>query len=217
MTTRAALRATIRGELNDEGATALWPNARLDQWILEAIRDYSERLPREVTTTITSVANQEAYNLPADFDRVLRVEHPANHFRIHAPIASGDVLQDSSIPRIRVEEQLTYDVWASQLVLRPAPTAAGENIKLRYLAVYAEPAADADVLATPARDDELLVWYVGWRAFQWLSTDEAKRQRFERQRGASAAGEAQQYRELYEDGAAQRRQRVRPTRLAVRT
>jgi hypothetical protein len=44
-------------------------------------------------------------------------------------------------------------------------------------ASYPEPAADADVLTTPSRDDELLVWLVCARALEWIATDEAKRMR----------------------------------------
>lgn len=198
MTTRAAFRAQVRGELNDGGATPLWPDERLNQWLAEAIRDYSQALPREVSTTLTTVAGQAAYALPTDALRVARVEHPAGVLRVAGTDGA---------------EVAGYEIFGGQLVLAPAPSGGGEAIGLRYLARYAEPAADGDALATPAEDHALLAWYVCWRALGWISTDEAKRQRFERQHGASAASEAERYRHLYREALTQRRRSVRATRL----
>ena len=198
MTTRAELRARARGELNDGGATPLWPDERLDQWLAEAIRDYGLRLPRQAVAELASVAGQAAYDLPAEVLRLARVEHPQGVIRVEG----GDGATVAG-----------YEVFAGQLRLAPAPAADGEAIALRYLARYAEPAGDAAPLATPPADDDLLVWYVCWRALGWLSTDEAKRQRFERQRGATAADEAERYRRLYLDGLAPRRWSLRRSRL----
>src|SRR5437762_12904439 len=76
VTTRASLRSTVRQELNDAGGTSLWTDSLLNEWIAEAIRLYGRALPKEATATITTVADQAAYDLPADTDRVLRVECP---------------------------------------------------------------------------------------------------------------------------------------------
>lgn len=202
MTTRAALRTQIRNELNDAGATPLWSDERLNQWLAEAIRDYGRALPREVETSLASVADQAGYVLPADALRVARVEHPADVLRVAG--ADG-------------AEAAGYEVFGGQLVLAPAPGASGEAIGLRYLARYAEPAADGDTLATPVEDDALLVWYACWRALGWISADEAKRQRFERQRGATAAAEAEHYRQLYREALADRRRPLRSGRLTSRS
>jgi hypothetical protein len=182
MTTRAELIALARAELGDQGAAKLWPEAALQRWLAEAIRDYGERLPREATASWTSAAGQTSYPLPADFARALRVEHPLGAYRVHAPAAGGDALDDTRVPPLdpRVPPATTFDVYGGSLVLDPAPGADGEAIALRYLASYPEPAADADVLTTPSRDDELLVWLVCARALEWIATDEAKRMRAER-------------------------------------
>lgn len=215
MTTRAELRARIRTELNDAGGTPLWSDSALNQWIDEAVRDYGEHLPREASTTLTSVADQASYTLPTDCDRALRVEHPDGVFRVPLRLIGGDALPGSEIvvggPLIP-----TYDVWAGQVVLDPAPTAGGEAIRLRYLATYPAPASDGATLATPSRDDALLIWGVCARALRWIDTDESKRQRFERQRGVSAQQAASPYEQALHASYAQRLRRVRPGRLAVR-
>jgi hypothetical protein len=100
--------------------------------------------------------------------------------------------------------------------LRPAPTTAGESIKVRYLGVWSEPAADGDTLATPALDDALLIWLVAARALQWAATDESKRQRFERQRGVTTAQAAEAYRAEYRRVVNDRAARSAPRRLVVR-
>jgi len=220
MTARAELRTKVRTELNDGGGTPLWTDAALNQWIDEAIRDYAEELPREVSASITTVAAQADYALPSDFDRVLLVEHPTGVFRTALRKAGGDVpfSTDPTLAPTAVGARpvWAYDVWGGQLSLDPAPTAGGETIKLRYLATYALPTADGSVLATPTRDDPLLIWLVCDRALSWLGTDESKRQRFERQRGVSAQEAAGGYERQLRDAYAQRHRRLRAQRLAVR-
>jgi hypothetical protein len=215
MTTRSELRARIRTELNDAGTTPLWSDGALNQWIDEAIRDYGEHLPKEASATLISVADQASYTLPTDFDRALRVEHPDGMFRVPLRMVGGDIAPGNESvvggPCI-----FTYDVWADQIVLDPAPTAAGETIRLRYLAIYSTPSSDGATLATPTRDDALLVWSVCTRALRWIDTDESKRQRFERQRGVSAQQAASHYEQALQASYDQRLRRVRPSRLVRR-
>lgn len=204
MTTRAGLRALARAELNDTGGTPLWADSLLNEWLAEAIRDYSRNLPKEATETLTSVADQESYTLAAACLRVLRVEHPTGSFRVYDPLSAGDVLDEASASGGKAEAVSAsggWDVWGPQgarvLTLRPAPTAAGEPIVVREHQLYAEPAADGDTLATPSADDDLLIFFVCNRALQWIGTDESKRQRWERERGVSAQRAGGQYERDY--------------------
>jgi len=178
VTTRAQLRATIRSELNDSGGTPLWADALLNEYLAQAIRRYGEQIPEEASATITVVADQAAYALPARFLAAIRLEQPDDTERI------GD-------PR----HPWSYRVFAGQLMLDPAPTQAGsdQNVTLDYLRWYAEPTADGDALATPSQDDDVLVALVCARALAELATDESKRQRFERQRGADPREAAASY------------------------
>jgi hypothetical protein len=223
MTTRAGLRATIRAELNDGGVPQLWGDLQLNEWIVHAIRDYGRHVPRESSATIVGVAGQADYNLPADCLRVARVEHPSGFSRIPDPLGAGDVLAQElgtgGWGLGAVATQLAYEVWGPfgsvVLTLRPAPT-DGTSILVRYLATWAEPSSDSSGLATPSQDDHLLVWYVAEAALQWLSTDESKRQRFERQRGVSTAAAASQYQRGLRREYQRREERAVPRRLVVR-
>jgi hypothetical protein len=210
------LRARTRAELNDMGGTPLWSDALLNQWLDEAIREYGEHLPREASASLTSVAEQAEYALPSDVDRVLRVEHPEGVFRVAARSAGGDVLAVEGIELSVPGTVGTFDAWAGQLVLQPAPDASGEAIRVRYLATYATPTSDGDALTTPTRDDAVLTWSVCGRALRWIDTDESKRQRFERERGASAHQAANEYQREVRAALDRRARRVRSGRLAAR-
>jgi len=193
MTTRAQLRSSIRIELNDGGASQLWTDALLNEFIVQAIRTYGRELSKQASATITVVAHQEAYSLPSDFDRAMRVEQPDGVIRVPG----------------------TYRIWGGQIVLDPGPDAAGadQNIALEYLARYAEPAADGDTIATPPYDDDVLVALACADAMRWIGSDEAKRARFERQRGASPQGAAETYERRAQTAIANRKRRLRTSAL----
>jgi hypothetical protein len=223
MTTRAALRNLVRLELHDNGVPQLWTDDLLNAWISEAIRDYSAHLSKPSTGSIAAVADQADYALPADCLRVARVEHPSGFRRVPGGPAVGDVLDPwapvdgASAP---AAAQPSYDVWGSYgaltLTLDPAPADAGDPIVVRYLAAWAEPAADGSSLATPPIDDHLLKWSVCAAALRWLGTDEAKRQRWEQRRGASAVEAGGAYADSLRAAYEQRERRSGARRLAVR-
>ena len=209
MTTRAELRQKIRDELNDNAAAKLWTDALLNDFIVQAIRAYGRELPKQASATITAVADQVAYTLPIDFDRAMRVEQPDDDLRVLSSGFRGELgARDSQLG--------TYRVWGSQLTLDPAPAAAGsdQDISLEYLARYAEPAVDGDTLATPLSDDDVLVAFACADAMRWIGSDEAKRARFERQRGASPGGAAEAYERRAQAAIASRKRRLRSSTLA---
>jgi hypothetical protein len=223
MATRAGLRTLIRTELNDSGGTPLWTNGQLDEWLVEAIREYSRALPKEASESLTTVAEQADYSLAADCLLVRRVEHPEGFFRIADFLAGGDLIDPYLLAQgqpVAVATQLSYEVWgpvgSRTLTLRPAPTASGESIAVRYYAAWAEPSADGDEIALPNTEEHLLIWLVASSALQWIGTDEAKRQRFERQRGVSAASALGAYEREWRRAVAERRARVTPRRLMAR-
>jgi hypothetical protein len=215
--TRSAWRALVRAELDDEGATRLWSDALLNEWLNEAIRDYGRVVPREEVTTLTTVAGQAAYDLPLGLGEVVRVEHPANTFRVFAPRTGGEGGALTPIPSPSGRGEWSYDVWRGQLVLEPAPTASGESVVVRYTARRAEPTTDADPLPVEGGDEDLLLLYVCGRALTWVSAQEGKRQAFERDRGASAAQLAGDYGARYRAAlASHQRTGPRARRLVVR-
>ena len=51
-TTLAELADRAQLTLNDSGA-GTWPQATIEEWVVEAIRDYTQSFPRTITSTIT--------------------------------------------------------------------------------------------------------------------------------------------------------------------
>ena len=194
MTTRAEIRQRIRDELNDNASAKLWSDALLNQWVVEGLREIGRRLGLEKTTSLTSVASQEAYGLPADTLEVTRVEHPASVMRVPGGLRSGEGTTDGAgVATIAGASPSRYELFGGQLVLVPPPSTSGDEIRVRYRGAYAEPSTDGAVLDVPARDENLMVAYACSRALQWVGTDEAKRQGFERSRGADPAALRREY------------------------
>lgn len=220
MTTRGDFRTRIRRELNDSGGTPLWPNAQLDDWILEGLRQMVlDGFGRERSATIATVVDQAAYALAADTVEVLRVEYPAGHFRKRVPFVGGDRTPESDLALGELGPrplELLYDTFGGELLLSPAPTVGAETIRLRYRATYTEPSGDASVLDVAALDEGALLFYACERALQWLGGDESKRQRFERQRGSSPQFMQREYEQGYRRAVSQRRRRVPSGRLVIR-
>jgi hypothetical protein len=223
MTTRAEMRTRIRAELNDAGVTPLWPDERLNQWIVEGLRDLGRRVGLEKSVTLMSIQGQAGYALPADLVQVRRVEHPSGLYRTPVAFASGDAAPDANElsfvdgfggPTL---PELLYDVWGGTLQLSPTPGATGEPIVVRYLGAYAEPIGDGGLLDVPARDEDAVLFFVCGRSMQWIAGDEAKRQRFERQRGADPIDARREYDREYTALLRQRRGRVATRRLAIRS
>jgi len=219
MTTRAEVRGRIRDELNDNGAVKLWSDALLNRWIGEATKEWSRMVPRDGVWQTTSVANTPSYTLPSDVLDVVRVEHPPGVFRVRGGLHDGDVAPavDLSVwPETRPLE-LSWEQWGGQVFLIPAPGKTGEAIEVRYKGAYSVPSDDVTALDVEAQDEEALVLYACARALQWIGQDEAKRQRFERQRGADPLAARQEYERGFLALARRRRSGVRPRRLVTRT
>ena len=218
MTTRAELRQRVREELNDAASVQLWSDALLDRYMAEGLRELGRRLGLEKTTSLTSVAGQAAYGLPADTIAPIRVEHPSSVMRVPGGPRSGDgVPTDGRVAWGGGGTALPgYEVFGGQLVLTPAPAASGEEIRVRYRGAYAEPATDASVLDVPQRDEALVVLYACGRALRWIGTDEAKRQHFERRRGAAPGELRREYERELGRMLRDRRSQVETRRLVAR-
>jgi hypothetical protein len=220
MTTRADIRTRTRDELNDDASVKVWSDGLLNRWIGEAVRDWSRVVPRDRTWQTTSTANDPSYPLPADVLEVVRVEHPPGVFRTRSGLRDGDVSPSADLSGLGIwsglkPAQLNWEQWAGEVVLIPAPDVTGETIEVRYKGAYTEPTDDVTALEIAASDEEALVLYACGRALQWIALDEAKRQRFERQRGASASEAASLYEREAHELIQQRKRRVRTGALVA--
>jgi hypothetical protein len=218
MTTRADIRTRVRDELNDNGSAKVWSDGLLNRWIGEAIREWSRVVPRDRTWQTTSTANDPSYPLPSDVLEVVRVEHPPGMFRTRGGLRDGDVSPTADLGNWQGlrPAQLLWEQWGGEVVLVPAPGASGEAIEVRYKGAYSVPADDVTALDVASADEEALVLYGCSRALQWIATDEAKRQRYERDRGADPAESRHGYEQRFQAMVRQRRGGVRPRRIVSR-
>ena len=109
--------------------------------------------------------------------------------------------------------ETSWEQWGGAVVLIPAPGATGEAIEVRYKGAYSVVSDDVTALDVESGDEEALVLYVCERALQWIGLDEAKRQRFERDRGADPLTSREGYERDFLTLARHRRGGVRPRRL----
>ena len=115
----------------DDGAAAAWSDAELLGFVGEAVREYSQHLPRVSEAALAAVDGERRYALPWDAAAVLSVEYPSDREppsyiyrrrRKAAGFAAGwhyDVLP-------------SHDLTAPPLLLSFEP-AAGEALAVRYL------------------------------------------------------------------------------------
>jgi hypothetical protein len=175
-------------------------------------------VPRDRTWQTTSTANDPTYVLPSDVLEVVRVEHPPGILRVRGGLRDGDVSPTADLGEwtgLR-PAQLLWEQWGGEVVLIPAPDATGEAIEVRYKGAYGVPADDVTALEVAAGDEEALVLYACARALQWIALDEAKRQRFERERGADPSASRQTYERGFRTLARERQGGIRPRRIVVR-
>ena len=218
MTTRAEIRARARDELNDNGVVKVWSDGLLNRWIGEGLREWSRVVPRDQTWQATSTANDPSYVLPSDVLEVVRVEHPPGVFRVRGGLRDGDVSSTADLGEWAglLPARLLWEQWGGDVVLIPAPDVSGQTIEVRYKGAYVVPADDVTALEVATGDEEALVLYACARALQWIALDEAKRQRFERERGADPATARQAYEQGFRAMARERQGGVRPRRIVSR-
>jgi hypothetical protein len=175
MTTLANLADQAQISLNDAGA-GTWPQATVEAWVLDAIRDYSQHFSRTLEATVTTTAATHRYDLPvapAAFRGMVLVEYPTGEDppEVLDPLSRKD-------PRFWAGEGY-YDVEpsgaasAGSLWISASPD-DGETITLTYLAPHSDKLASDDTLTVPGEHETILVDYVVWRALSERVVTEAQ-------------------------------------------
>jgi hypothetical protein len=171
--TRSQLRDLCRRRLGDLDVPYKWSDLQINQWIVDAIADYSVHFPRTITLKIDCTAGTHVYDLPADCHAVLSVEYPkgedppeyltpSNRF---APgFYSSDLLYDI---------QYSDDAGSPGQLWLSADPLAGEEFNLTYQGDHAYLDDDAGECTVHDRHLELIMLYVRWAAFQELAATES--------------------------------------------
>jgi len=131
MPNRGAIRAWVRAETLVEAT--MMSDADINAIIDQGTRDISTRFEwpfLAATSTIAFVANQQAYNLPADFDRlaVALVDNTSTRLQEVSPESYWSSYGD--VPATGTPSY--FLIWGSQLWVSPVPTAATGGLVIYY-------------------------------------------------------------------------------------
>ena len=90
MTTRSDLRRLIRRRLGDNASPTQWSDLQINQWINDAIAEYSIHFPRKLDAAIPCIDGQRGYDLPEGFVLPEGREKPWGTG--HATLAAKDLI-----------------------------------------------------------------------------------------------------------------------------
>jgi hypothetical protein len=155
--TKADLRALIRKVLTD---ATQWPDASLDQWITDSIRDYSIYFPRKVELVDDCAAGVRSYTVSTSslFQGVVSVEYPYGQ-------NPARYLKRKNVQEPNSDGGPYYDVVmeGGSIWLGETPTAA-QDYRCVYLANHTPPALDVTALSMPDSHVDALKLYTVWQA-----------------------------------------------------
>ena len=171
---RIDLRALCRRRLGDLTTPYKWSDEQINQFINDAIADYSMHFPRVQTQTISCSDDTREYNLSTYFLDVLSVEYPTGEdppvYLKYREKLHPDFCNVNGYYSI---EQEKGEDDADVIYISEKPT-EGDSIWLTFNAYHAYfDDDDTDELTVPEEHLELLILYVRWACFQELATSES--------------------------------------------
>jgi len=171
--TRSQLRDLVRRRLGDDSVPYKWSDLQVNQWINDAIADYSVHFPRTITLKIDCTAGTHYYNLPLDIKTVISVEYPKGE-----DPPEFLTLSDRLLPEFFESDTLycvepSIDAVTAGLLWISSDPLATEDINLIYQGDHAYLDDDADAVTVIDRHLELIMLYVRWAGFQELATTES--------------------------------------------
>lgn len=174
MTTLANMADRCQLTLNDSGA-GTWSQDTVESWVIDAIRDYSQRFPRTRTVSITFSGddNGHEHEFTTDIIAVALVEYPGDEDppvylkrrpRTHSQFYGHAGYYDVHLPHDQTEYSLIYTSEEPQ---------DGEKLYVTFTCHHDVTLDSGDDLTVPVHHEGILLLYVLWQAFkERLSTEE---------------------------------------------
>jgi hypothetical protein len=173
MTTRAELNNLVRRRLNDQTAPSVFTDEQINQWINDAIEEYSRYFPARRNETVGVKAGERIYELPQDYRGIISVEYPTGQ----DPPAYLD-RRDYRHPEFWLKNGY-YDIVhrtdaanADEIWITEVPTGTGA-ITLEFMGDHVMLDEDTDVTDIPDLHLELITQHVRWSSIQALASAEA--------------------------------------------
>lgn len=173
MTTRQELNLLIRRRLNDQVAPQVFTDEQINQWINDAIEEYSRYFPRVKTVALATSANDMQYDLPADYRGIVSVEYPTGddppNYLERRDYRHSDFWQQDGFYDVlhRSDAGNADEIWISQ---KPA---AGQTITVEYLGDHDLVDDDTDTITIGDLHLEVIVLHARWSSLQALASGEA--------------------------------------------
>lgn len=167
--TIADILALVRHTLNDAGA-AVWSDATLTAWIIEAIRDYAVNFKRLAFESLSLLTGDHTYHLPYDCMEIILVEYPYNPLVQADPPTYLDLLSRKD-PAFwesdryydfepAYQEQSEVAGGTPPILWLSAGVTTGENAYVTYHSTF----YDATDCLVPDHHIPLLIMFVQWKA-----------------------------------------------------
>lgn len=173
MATVEDLADRIQLSLNDAGA-GTWPQATVESWVVDAIRDYSQYFPRIKTTSVDSIGgtpDDHEILLPTDFMEMIYVEFPKGeeppvYLERRSRMAPNFWNVDGYYDIIYVEQEaVALDTTTQAVLILSRIPLGSEGYVIRYLSPHYA-ANNASTVTVHTDHQPLLILYVLWQAFK---------------------------------------------------
>lgn len=165
MTTLTALINLVEADLSDSGNTT-WSAADIEQWLRDAIADYSLHFPRKLNQAITTSAGDKTYDLTNGFQAPYSVEYPTGEsppqYLTRRPYTHPNFWSEDGYYDIihRLDDTDQDEIWISN-----SPTDS-QTITVIYLGRHDQTVAVGTNISVPARHHHILRAYARWKATQ---------------------------------------------------
>jgi hypothetical protein len=179
MTTLGELRATVREILPD---VTMWPDASINAWIQEAIRDFSGYFPLERSGLLDLAAEQRVYEVSEIYYGGSPGEEDALYATDVVGVVQVEYPYGEDPPRFLSRKQesagivgeAVFDVRGNppgELVLGEKP-ADGEQARVVYTCGHVIPDDDGDTITVPSNRQEAIIEFVRWQAIREAEMNE---------------------------------------------
>jgi hypothetical protein len=157
MTTRAQLADRAQNVISDAGA-AKWSQAIIEEWVQDALRDYSRSFPRVQHITVETFAATRVYAISGDFFGILSFEYPILEDPPH-------YIQrfDSQDPAFYEGDYYDLIYMLSVPVIILSQPQDDQSFTCHIYTTHVAATSPA-VLTVPGGHEDILIQYIVWRA-----------------------------------------------------
>lgn len=147
----STIRTKVRRRLRDEDAAAyVFTNDELLDYMGNAVRAYSEIIPREIIGSLALTADEDEYDEPDNCREIVSI------------LSSDEATE--YVPQL---------VFGGKIKIDPTPSAADTAI-FKYRGIHTIPDSDDDASSYDSIDEHLIIRHIIAQAYETLAGDGAK-------------------------------------------